>query len=156
MPKSLLSIDGAFYSAITELPDICRKNNTRFYPKGHKSDFFTEKMPSGNSEVLFFMRRTLAEIPKLGFILPQRTYNFASNFSSMCKNCTLTVSSIIWLSLFFFKKRLKIFSPWPQGKFLIGKWLRLHSVKYDPLSVHFLTCRYCRNLTMEYESIQLI
>ena len=81
---------------------LYEKKPTEFYQKGHKSELFTEKMPSGNSEVLFLVRRTLAEIPKLGFILPQRTYNFASNFSSMCKNCTLTVSSIICLNILFF------------------------------------------------------
>ena len=32
----------------------------------------------------------------------------------------------------------------------------LHSVKYDPISAHVFPWRYCRNLTMEYESIQLI
>ena len=30
-----------------------------------------------------------------------------------------------------------------------------HSVQYDPISAHFFPWRYCRNLTMEYESIQL-
>ena len=39
------------------------------------------------------------------------------------------------------------------------EWLfkgTLHSLKYDPVSAHFLTCRYCRKMIMEYESIQFI
>ena len=33
--------------------------------------------------------------------------------------------------------------------------LHMHSVIYDPISAHFFPWRYCQNLAMEYESIQL-
>ena len=51
---AVLSIDGAFLTTTTVLPDISTQNNTKVYQKGHKREFFIGNMTSGNSEVAYF------------------------------------------------------------------------------------------------------
>ena len=51
--KSVFCVNNDLMSASSEYPDITKKNNTRFYQKGQKSEFFREKITSGNSEVAF-------------------------------------------------------------------------------------------------------
>ena len=42
-----------FVNANSELPDITSQNSTKNYQNGHKSEYFSEKMTSGNSDVKF-------------------------------------------------------------------------------------------------------
>ena len=49
----VFSIDVAFVNATSELPDIFTQNSTKACEKSHKKDFFSEKMSSGNTELLF-------------------------------------------------------------------------------------------------------
>ena len=41
--KAVFSLDGAFFSANSEKPDISTQNITKDYQKGHKSQYFNEK-----------------------------------------------------------------------------------------------------------------
>ena len=55
----MFSIDGAFVSVISELPDKFTENNTKVCQKGHERDFLRENMTSGNFEVAW---RTVIKI----------------------------------------------------------------------------------------------
>ena len=48
-------IEGTFVSTSSELPDISIQNSTKAYQKGQKSEYFSEKMTSGNTETTFFV-----------------------------------------------------------------------------------------------------
>ena len=52
----VLNIDGVFFRANSELPDVSHEYSTKVCEKGHKSDFFSQKMTSGNSEFAFLLR----------------------------------------------------------------------------------------------------
>ena len=43
-------IDEAFFSANSELPDLSMLKSSKAYQKGHRSEFLSENMTSGNSE----------------------------------------------------------------------------------------------------------
>ena len=53
---ALFSVDGAFVSVISELLDISTPNSTKKYQEGHKSQIFSQKLKSGNTEVAFMLR----------------------------------------------------------------------------------------------------
>ena len=55
------SINGAFVSTISELPDISNQNTQKSYQKGHIIELIAEKMTSRNSIAAFFsgVRKTL-------------------------------------------------------------------------------------------------
>ena len=55
------AIDGSFFTASTELPDIFTKNTSKCFQKGHKSYSFIERMASGNAEIAIYLwvRKTM-------------------------------------------------------------------------------------------------
>ena len=77
---SLSSIDGQIASAASVLPDISTQNTTKTYQKAHTSLIFSEKMTSGNSEVVFVLgvRGTLNNI-----IVCKLTNNISTEINSL-------------------------------------------------------------------------
>ena len=52
----LYSPNLAFFTQITELPDILTQNGTKTSKNGQKSESFGKKLPSGNSELEDFFQ----------------------------------------------------------------------------------------------------
>ena len=50
------AIDGAYFKASLELPDISRQKRTKVLQKGQEGEIFSEKKTSGNSEVAFLLK----------------------------------------------------------------------------------------------------
>ena len=78
---AVFSVDGAFVSATSEVPDIGAQNSTNDDDKGHKSKIFGQKITSGNSEAAFFRGSESTGLLLSEMVLEKEVWNTIFFFS---------------------------------------------------------------------------